>query len=369
MRSLVLHDQWARANASFGRRFDAEIVSAVSDLPTEYRYIRDAAGVTDFSSLQKFRVPEEKGVDFLDGLLAGNVAKVRFGRVLHTFLADDDGFLLADCYMANNDEELLLLCESIVDDAALKALFARHGAGEAGVEDLSETHVALSIDGVKAWTVAKELFGTDVLGLPYLSIEHYPFENKTVHLLRAGKTSEFGYMVLAPVACAHGLFEKLSASATKNKGGLCGVAVHDDLRLEGRFFNIFAEGMSVRDPLALGLQWMVDFDKEKFLGREPIMARRAAGPSQKIIGIMPESKGIEVKPGMPLFDDAGKVAEVTASCYSYALERFVGLALFPVACAYSGLRFRLGAAGGPEIKTISMPPIVPKSLSVKLDEM
>jgi len=37
--------------------------------------------------------------------------------------------------------------------------------------------------------------------------------------------------------------------------------------------------------------------------------------------------------------------------------------------AYSGLSFRLGTADGPAVKTISMPPIMPKSLTVKLDEM
>ena len=50
-------------------------------------------------------------------------------------------------------------------------------------------------------------------------------------------------------------------------------------------------------------------------------------------------------------------------------DRPLGLALFPIELAYSGLSFQLGAAGGPAITTISMPPIMPKSLGVKLDEM
>jgi aminomethyltransferase len=369
MRSLFLHDQWVKANGTITARHGAEIVSTVGGPQKEYRFIRDTVGVTDFSYMQKFKIPEEKGVDFLDALLAGNVAKVRFGRVLHTFLADDEGNLLADCYMANNDEELLLLCESIIDDDALKTFLSRSGAKEAGLEDVSATHVALSVDGVKAWAVVKELFGTDVLGLPYLSIERYPYENETIQLLRAGKTSEFGYCILAPVACANSLFEKLSGCAAKNGGGLCGVAVHSDLRLEGRFFNIFAEGASVCDPLSLGLQWMIDFDKEQFSGRSAILARRTAGLTQKIIGVKLESGQKDLQPGTPIFDGSVKVSEVVASGFSYVLDSYVGLALFPTACAYSGLTFRLTSPKGPEIKTISMPPIMPKSLSIKLDEM
>jgi len=369
MRLSPLNEQWAAAGAITVMRHDARIISAVADPGSEYHRIRDAVGITDFSFMQKFKVPEDRGVDFLDGLLAGNVAKVRFGRVLHTFLADDSGRLVADCYMANNDEELVLLCESIVGDEALKDLLSRHGAREAGLEDISETYVALSVDGVKAWAVVKELFGADVLGLPYLSIERYPFEQETVHVLRAGKTSEFGYLILAPNSCAARLFERLRESALKNSGGLCGVAIHNDLRLEGRFFNIFAEGASVGDPLSLGLQWMIDFDKEKFSGREAILAKRTTGLTHKIIGIKSESNSVELKRGDSIFDETGKISEVVASCHSYVLDCAVGLALFPLSCAYSGLPFRLGNISGPEIKTVSMPPIMPKSLSVKLDEM
>jgi aminomethyltransferase len=357
------------AHAKMAERFGAEIVSVISDPKKEYGYIRDAVGVTDFSHMQKFRVPEEKGLDFLDNLLAGNVAKVRFGRVLHSFLADDDGAILADCFMANNDEELVLLCESIVGDGALKTVLNNHGAQEAGLEDLSESHVVLSIDGYKAWAVVKDLFGTDIVGLPYLSIERFSFEGQDIRLFRAGKTSEFGYLLMAPAACAQSLFTKCTELADKHGGGLCGLGIHNDLRLEGRFFNIFAEGQKVRDPLALGLQWMIDFDKEKFSGREAILKRRSAGLSRKIIGISLEHEAGELKPGTPIFNGPEKASEVVASCFSYVLKRFIGLALFPVAIAYSGLSFNLGAPNGPVVKTISMPPIMPKSLSVKLDEM
>lgn len=369
MRPLPLHDQWTHSHAVMGRRFDAEIVSSVFDPKKEYSHVRDAVGVSDFSHMQKFRVPEEKGLDFLDNLLAGNVAKVRFGRVLHTFLADADGLLVADCFMANNDEELVLLCESIVDDAALKTLLDGHGAQKAGLEDLSENHVVLSIDGYKAWAVVKDLFGTDIVGLPYLSIERFSFEGESIRLLRAGKTSEFGYLIMAPEKCAGKLFAKCRELAEKYGGGLCGLSIHNDLRLEGRFFNVFAEGLRVRDPLPLGLQWMIDFDKEKFLGREAILKRRSEGFTRKIIGISLEPGARELNQGAPVFNGTEQVSEVVASCFSYVLNRPVGLALFPRAIAYSGLSFNLGAPNGPVVKTISMPPIMPKSLSVKLDEM
>jgi glycine cleavage system aminomethyltransferase T len=369
MRPLPLHDQWAAAGAAIGSRLNAEVVTRGPDPKNEYRFIRETVGLTDFSFLRKFMIPEEKGVDFLDSLVAGNVAKIRFGRALHTFLADTNGSVLADCYVANNDEELIVLCECIADDATLTDLLANNGAKEAGCEDVTDQFVALSIDGVKAWAVAKDLFGADILGLPYLSIERYQFENETVRFLRAGKTSEFGYLMMAPRSCAKELFVKISELTVKYGGGLCGVDIHSDLRLEGRFFNIFAEGRTVRDPLSLGLQWMIDWGKEKFVGSEALAVRRRAGLTHKIIGVQSEQNRKDLLPGALIFDDSGKVSEIIASCYSPPLNAFIGLALFPVAIAYSGLTFSIDSVGGSPLKTISMPPIMPKSLQVKLDEM
>jgi aminomethyltransferase len=229
--------------------------------------------------------------------------------------------------------------------------------------------VLIGVDGFKAWAVAKELFGADVLGLPYLSIEVYQFEGNDVQLFRAGKTSEFGYLIMAPAEIGPALLKRLQDCVAQQGGGPVGVDTHDKLRLEGRFFNIYAEGAVVRDPLVLGLQWMIDFDKDTFAGYDAIMQRRSEGLKRKIIGVSMDS-GVEgLRGGAGVYDKEDKVAEVVAACHSYVLDTDVGLAVFPFDLAYAGLQFNLDAADGPMVKTISMPPIMPKSLTVKLDEM
>ena len=366
MRISPLKNRFLQNGASFTERYGVEIVSKVHDSRTEYNAVRETVGITDFSFMQKFRFPEESGLDHLDALVAGNVAKVRFGRVLHTFLPDENGMILADCYIANNDEEYIVLCESIADDTVIRNRFL-DGDGHGG-EDCTESHIVLGIDGFKAWEVVRQLFGADILGLPYLSIERYLFNDTPIRLFRSGKTSEFGYLLMAPRECADALFEKVFTLAQSLQGSLCGTAIHNDLRLEGRFFNVFAEGRGVGDPLQLGLQWMIDFEKERFCGREPIMHRRTAGLQKKIIGIQaPESVSFET--GKNLFDGEQAVGTIKGTCFSFVLNSALGLALFDSRVAYAGLPFHYESPSGPEIHTISMPPIMPKSLTVKLDEL
>jgi aminomethyltransferase len=242
------------------------------------------------------------------------------------------------------------------------------GDGSHQADDLTESYVVLGIDGYKSWEVARQLFGADVLGLPYLSIERYVFNDVPIRLFRSGKTSEFGYLLMAPQEIANDLFDKVYALAQSQQGCLCGANIHNGLRLEGRFFNVFAEGSTVGDPLALGLQWMIDFEKEQFRGSEALQKRRSVGLQKKIIGIQ-APKGVTLEPGTSIFDGDTPVGRLEATCFSHILDASLGLALFTIDVAYAGLLFNFGSPSGPEIKTISMPPIMPKSLTVKLDEI
>lgn len=369
MRKSPLQNKLATYGASFSERCGIEIVSHISEPSKEYGFIRNSVGLTDFSYMKKYTIPEDTGVDFLDDLFAGNVAKIRFGRVQHTLLADQAGNIVADCYIANNDEEFVILCESIISDDNLDSILNENGAAEAGLKDITGDYVLLGVDGFKAWAVVKEIFGVDVLGLPYLSIEMYPFENRDIHFFRAGKTSEFGYLVLAPKEMGETLFDTMLDAVKHNEGGLCGLSIHNDLRLEGRFFNIYAEGVRVKDPLSLGLQWMIDFDKETFLGCTEIKKRREIGLTQKIIGVKTDVDLESFTPDTPIYDSGEEIASVKAVCNSPILDCRVGLALFKIDFAFSGLTFRLCSPNGLEVNTISMPPIMPKSLTVKLDEL
>jgi len=369
MRQSPVRSYFADKNASFTESFGVEVVSCVQGEEKEYDFIRNSLGMTDFSFMQKYRVPEESGIDFLDSLFAGNVARIRFGRVLHTFLADDKGDIIADCYVANNDEEFIVLCESIVDDDTLNKIFDKHGAQDAGLENISDSYALIGIDGFQSWKLAKDLFTSDVLGLPYLSIETYEYNGKEMQVFRSGKTSEFGYLCLLPVEDALDFTRDCGEKIEKYEGGLCGVDIHNILRLEGRFFNIFAEGLIVKDPLPLGLQWMIDFDKEEFKGSDAILQRRDEGYTRKIVGIKIPGTCDAFKAETSLFDGSENVGTIITTCYSPLLDAMVGLALLPKDIAYSGIQLNLGEENGMVVDTISMPPIMPKSLTVKLDEM
>lgn len=368
MRELFLKNKFTANCISFQERFGINIPFSSDNIESEYNAVRNAAGLSDFSFVQKYVIPEEQGIDFLNNVFAGNVESLRFGRVLHTFLSNKNGDIISDCYIANNDEEFLILCESIVSDSVIDSiLFEDNHGADFGLRNVTDQYVVLSIDGSNSWKVVKEIFGVSVLGLPYLSIEEFTFNNDKINLIRAGKTGEFGYYLIAKNEIAESLFDTVKDNITQNSGKICGLDVHNILRLDGRFFNIFSEGAVVKNPLYLGLQWMIDLENMNFFGYKNIETQRDSGVDKKITGVLIEQNAGTVAVGDKIFDEDKEIGFIAAVRHSYVLDKSVALALLPFDLAYSGLTYFLKSTVGPAIKTVSMPPFSPKSLKIKID--
>jgi aminomethyltransferase len=366
MRRSPIRDLLIARGASFSDRAGVEVVSGFSSFEEEYGAVRRGVGLTDFSHATRFKIPEA-GLDMLERYATGPVANIRFGRVLHTMAANPEGFVESDLYVANDDEMFFVIGESLIDDASTVGVFEELKGFEVGLEDISGSTALFGLDGLNAWAVAKDMFGADVLGLPYLSLEVYDLDGVEIKLIRAGKTSEFGYLLLVPAEAAAVVWEKIEKAGEPHGLRHVGLDAHMALRLDGRFFNIYFEGARVRDPLALGLQWMIDFERDEFRGCEAILERRRAGLKKKIIGVVPEVKDASLKEGDRILHGDKVVAEVVCAVDSPTLEGSIGLALFDWEYAFSGLPF--DSSEGMPIRTVSLPPFTAKSRGVELDEM
>lgn len=368
MRELRLKEKFIANGISFSERYGVNIPFSSENIEHEYNSVRNMVALSDFSFVQKYTIPEESGLDFLNNLFAGNIENLRFGRVLHTFLADENGNIISDCYIANNDEEFLILCESVIDDAQLdKILFEENNGADYGLKNVTDDYVVLSLDGCNAWKAAKEILGVSILGLPYLSIEEFEFGDGKINAIRGGKTGEFGYYLIAENNLADSLFDTFAEKVKQMGGAICGLDVHNILRLDGRFFNIFSEGVMVKNPLYLGLQWMIDLENMNFVGCNNLVSQRDAGVDKKIVGMTIEKDVKNVAVGDKICDEEKEIGHVVATRYSYVLDKTIALALLPFELAYSGVQYFLRTTDGPIVTTVSMPPFTPKSLKTKID--
>lgn len=358
MRELILKDKWVSAGANFGTLGGAQCVADFGDVRRELNAIRTTAALCDFSFSKIFEYDESDGIDFLDTKLAANILKLRYGRIIDTFIADGGGRVAAEAFVANAADKVVAVCEPL-SDAAVSPL------ADSAESDKTADRVLLSVDGPLAWRVARDVFGADILNLSVLSVEKYDFDGADVFLMRNGRTGEFGYQFLAPASVAESLCGKISESLESVGGTVCGFGAHAIARLEGNFFNVYAEGAKIGCPLELGLQWMVDFDKESFDGSEAIFAKRAAGVERALVGL--KTSGA-LPAGAEIFDGSEKVGEVVVSAESPTLSANIGLGLFSKDYAVSGFDFSLSPDSPATVSTVSRPFVFAASLERGMEE-
>ena len=360
MHELILKNKWESLNAVFGEISGVQCVKNFGDSQKEISTLRSNAVFCDFSFTKKFIYDENDGLDFLDSILSADILKLRYGKIANTILADDNGNVVADVFVADIDDKLIVIAEEVSEGASAPLCSENSGA-----TDITTSHVLLSVDGVFAWKIAKDIFGSDILNLPFLSVEKYDFEGEDVYLLRSGKTGEYGYQFLAPNAIAEKLADRIIESLNAHNGMLCGFDTHQTARLEGNFFNIYAEGKNVGCPLELGLQWTIDFEKESFIGSEKIFEKRQNSLKRKLVG-MKSSAPISV--GEKIYDGDVCVGEIVSSAKSHIPNTFLATAIFDAEYVASGFAYARTPNGDEDIQTVSRPPFIALSLSTPMED-
>lgn len=272
---------------------------------------------------------------------------MRDGQMLHTLLLRDDARPLADIYICPDDGGFLVLAEG-VSAAQLAELLPG-----AEVEDLLLTHRLISLDGPYAWEVFAELAGPEVIGQPYMTF----FHADDLTAFRAGKTGEFGYLLMVPTERAQPLRTTLM-----DRGGAfdlveADLAALDQCALENWYFNMRREGLADATPIELQLQWRVTAGKS-FVGADALTARRKTA-TQRLVqcaGAGAMSIGDRV-----MYGDA-PIGTVVNAGFSPVRGDWVATAL--VDRAYSHARVTAYTVGGSPISTLAAPALDNRSLYV-----
>ncbi len=80
-------------------------------------------------------------------------------------------------------------------------------------------------------------------------------------------------------------------------------------------------------PVEAGLSWAVGWDKAQFVGRDALVAQRAAGRPRALRGLLLEGRGVPRAHMAVHFPDGSPAGETTSGTFSPTLKAGVALAL------------------------------------------
>jgi glycine cleavage system aminomethyltransferase T len=192
--------------------------------------------------------------------------------------------------------------------------------------------------------------GAEAVGLPYLTFFHA--DGWTC--CRAGRTGEYGYLLVVPRSGADALYGRLLDLGGDMDLAEGSLAVLDQCSLENLFFNPRREGREPVTPIELQLQCRVAYRKQA-VGLEALRRHRAAGVRQRLTTLV-APRPVAVADQVRLGPDA--VGRVVNAGWSVVRGDCVFLALIDLPLAHPGLAGLLVGGREPVAARSVTPPVL-----------
>ncbi len=334
--------------------FHRRLLPALYDDPeAEYWALVTGVVLWDVGTEIPLEVSGPDALRFLDWVTTRDLTRCPVGRCRYVFVTDDRGGIVNDPVVLRLAEDRFWLMPSDSDLGLwLKALAYAQGFRVT----LTPVDTApLQVRGPKARAVICALFGPQVGGLLYYHFAETRLDGIPVVVTRTGFSGELGYELMPIGASRVGpaFWERVEAAGRPH-----GMRVTGPSQIRRIEAGIFAYGVDMTletIPLELtGYEWMVDFRKPDFVGRQALLQAATEGVRRKMVGIELEGErppelwgGLLVEP-LPVFAPGGQepIGRVTSACASPQLRTLIGFAQVPVEYAALGTQLEVATRSG-----------------------
>ncbi|GAA3963695.1 glycine cleavage system aminomethyltransferase GcvT [Gordonia caeni] len=322
-------DRHAALGATFAEFGGWDMPVSYSGTGAEHQAVRERVGLFDVSHLGKALVSGPGAAALINDTLTNDLTKITPGKAQYTLCCNERGGVIDDliAYLVSDDE--VFLVPNAANTAAVVAALA--DAAPAGVEvaDQHRDYAVFAVQGPQAQAVL------EALGLP-ADMDYMAFEDADlqidgvvhpVRVCRSGYTGERGYEVLPRWDAAGPVWDALLAEVTARDGLPAGLGARDTLRTEMGYALHGHELSEDVSPLQARSAWAVGWDKPAFFGREALLAERESGPSNRLVGLRANGRGV-LRAGCTVhFAPGGEtIGECTSGTFSPTLKAGIALA-------------------------------------------
>lgn len=330
----------------------------------EYWKLIEGVTLWDVGVERQIEITGADAFEFTNFLVPRDLTKCKVGQCKYTVLCAEDGGIINDPVLLRLGENhfWLSLADSDVE------LWARGLAYFSGFDvHIEEADVGpVQIQGPNSKDVVRDLFGEQVLQVPYYHLWETKLEDMDVVVSRTGYTGEVGYEIYLKNASqdAIKLWDTILDAGEPYEMAVTGP--NHIRRVEAGMLSYGADMDLNTNPFEVGLDWMVNLDQQAdFVGKESLRRIREQGISRRLVGVEirydPILDFIEDYWRVSLRQEGETVGYVTSAFYSPRLEKNIGYAMLPTEYTEPGTKLVVRTeAGETTAKVVEKPFIDPK---------
>src|ERR1043166_5788043 len=209
-----------RAGARMRGRDGCLVPARYGDAGAEYEAVRggDGAGLFDLSSRGRVEVTGGEAVQFLNGMVTNDVARLEDGAWMQAAFPNPQGRLLAAARVFRTVEGFILDTEAATYERVLKSLERFAFAGDFRVRDLTEETATLSVQGARAREIVRAALGDEAARAARDRFTAAQFRGGHVASVRATHTAEDGFDLFVSASDAEALWDLLVAAGARPAG-------------------------------------------------------------------------------------------------------------------------------------------------------
>ncbi|CAH5644352.1 aminomethyltransferase family protein [Klebsiella oxytoca] len=337
-----LFDLHLKDNAVMGNYNNRSIPSSYHDILDEYKAVRENALLVDYSHMAIVSVTGEDAWILVNHIASADISIVRDEQGIYSLVLNDDGTILGDMYVLCAMDGYYILSENISVARIIEVLnFAAEKYDDLGIQEIpkiksmeDDNWGAIMLEGPYSWELMSEIYGYDIIGLPYC--EYMNTEDDLI-VFRCGKHGEFAYQVIGPQSLLVELWVKLQKIGVKYLLKTGGLDYQRIVRVEnpGWDQSIYAEYST--NPVELQLQWAIQYDKEDFIGKAAVELMSAQSAARKVVGIVPCVNCASLSKDDKILVNGQTVGFIITAVYSPAAQSWIALAFINTPYALSDI--------------------------------
>jgi aminomethyltransferase len=315
----------------------------------EHRTVREAVGLFDVSHMGEAYLRGDRAREAVDRLTTNAVGAAKDGKAVYTLLCRPDAGIVDDCiFYKRSDREFFVIVNA--SNTAKDLAWMREQVGDiVDIEDVSDRTALIAVQGPRAVAMVDALAGAGgaLAAMPSFTHAETTIAGVRCMIARTGYTGEDGFELACPDGDAVRLWQALMAAAAPLGGLPIGLGARDTLRLEAKLPLYGNDIDDTTTPLEAGLGWAVKLDKGDFLGRDALVAQKAAGLRRSLVGfrIAAEARAIP-RHGYDIVDAAGaKIGTVTSGGPGIVAGGAIGMGYVPIALAKEGTELTIDCRG------------------------
>jgi aminomethyltransferase len=304
----------------------------------EHNAVRTSCGLFDVSHMGEVFVSGPQALDLVQYVTTNDASRLVVGQAQYSVICQDDGAAVDDCivYKFADDRYMIVVNASNRDkDVAWIRKHKDARFADCEMVDRSDEYALIAIQGPKASDILARITDTNLDGIKYYHFEEGQVAGVEAIISRTGYTGEDGFELYLNSSDAVMVWRRLLEVGAAENLQPTGLGARDSLRLEMGYALYGNDIDDRRTPLEAGLGWVVKLDKGEFVGKEALVALKAAGVKEKLVGFELKDRGFP-RHGYGVRVNGEPAGEVTSGIHSPSLGKGIGMAYVPVESSKAG---------------------------------